>query len=107
MGFVVLPDEVQIITVPRIVTVNALVENLSEATTPLLTTAIPHSAPIWDGEIYTELLSGLEDARLRLGAMYATPIRQHLSNSPAQYDYSSANTRYAEYVQPLERFFGR
>src|SRR5579859_1712206 len=54
IGFVVLPREMQLIIVPRTITINNLVNRLEKELAPLLAGLIPLDGPLWDPEIYSE-----------------------------------------------------
>jgi hypothetical protein len=103
VGFVVLPRELELIIVPRTLTLNALVARLEKETTPFLASLIPFDGPVWDPEIYSEPLDGTETVRSRLHVMIATPVKLRLAAAPELYDYSSANPRYAEELDKFER----
>jgi len=103
IGFVVLPRELELIIVPRTLTLNALVARLEKETAPFLATLITLDGPFWDPEIYSEPLDGAETVRSRLHVMIATPVKLRLAFAPELYDYSSANPRYAEELDKFER----
>lgn len=103
IGFVVLPRELELIIVPRSLTLSALVARLEKETAPLLINLIAFDGPFWDPEIYSEPLDGEETIRSRLHVMIATPVKLRLAVAPELYDYSSANPRYAEELDKFER----
>ncbi len=103
IGFVVLPRELELIIIPRTLTINALVARLEKETAPLLAILIKLDGPVWDPEIYYEPLEGAETVRSRLRVMIAAPVKLRLAIAPELYDYSSANPRYAEELDKFER----
>ncbi len=103
IGFVVLPREMQLIIVPRMLTVNSLVERLERELSPLLGSLITLDGAFWDPEIYSEPLDGTEAIRSRLQVMQATPVKLRLASSPDSYDFSSANPRYRNDLDKFER----
>lgn len=102
VAFVVLPKEMQLIIIPREVTVNTLVARLEEHLGPLLCPLINTQQPIWDDEIYSEPLESAEDIKSRIQLIHAAPVRQKLCSSPASYDFSSANPRFQTELDKLE-----
>ncbi len=103
IGFVVLPRELQMIIVPREITVNSLVSRLEKEITPILGALIQLDGALWDPEIYSETLEGMESVRSRLYVMQAAPVKLRLASSPDTYDFSSANPRYQNDLDRFER----
>ncbi len=108
IGFVVLPREMQLIIVPRSLSVNALVGKLEKETASLLSALAACDPPIWDPEIYSEPLDGVEAIRSRMQVMQAAPVKLRLAAAADLYDFSSANPRYHNdldklQTQPLSR----
>ena len=103
IGFVVLPREMQLIIIPRSITVNTLAARLEKETGPLLAQLIALDGPIWDQDIYAEPLDGVETIRSRLYVMQAAPVKLRLASAPELYDFSSANPRYSEDLDKMER----
>ena len=103
IGFVVLPREMQLIIIPRSITVNMLASRLERETAPLLAKLMPIDGPVWDQDIYAEPLDGVETVRSRLYMMQATPVKLRLASAPDLYDFSSANPRYADELDKMER----
>jgi hypothetical protein len=103
VAFVVLPKELQLIIIPREVTVNMLVARLEEHLSPLLCPLINVQQPIWDDEIYSEPLESAEDIKSRIQLIHAAPVRQRLSTNPSTYDFSSANPRFQNDLDKLEQ----
>lgn len=96
LGFLVMPKEIQLIVVPKDLTVNALVGRLESETGPLLAALLNSPQPIFDTEIYSEPLDGVEAIKSRLQMMHAAPVRARLAPIASAYDYSSANPRFAK-----------
>ena len=94
IGFVVLPREI---------TVNSLVSRLEKEITPILGALIQLDGALWDPEIYSETLEGMESVRSRLYVMQAAPVKLRLASSPDTYDFSSANPRYQNDLDRFER----
>ena len=105
IGFVVLPREMQLIIVPRTITVNNLIARLEKELAPLLAALIPLDGPLWDPEIYAEPLEGVEAIRSRIQAMQSSPVKLRLAAAPDLYDFSSANVRYAEELDKVDQIF--
>jgi hypothetical protein len=104
IGFVALPKELQLLIVPREVNVSTLVERLEEVTAPLLCAILACEAPVWDTvDIYTETVDGHEDIKTRLTAMHGAPVKLRLAVQPASYDFSSANSRFQNDLDKIER----
>ncbi len=103
IGFVVLPREMQLIIVPRSLTVHVLVSRLEKELAPLLKALIPLEGLLWDPEIYSETLDGSEAIRSRMQVMQAAPVKLRLAAAPDLYDFSSANPRYQNDLDKLER----
>lgn len=103
IGFVVLPRELQLVIVPRLLAVNALVSKLEKETAALLCALASCEAPVWDDEIYSEPLDGIEAIKSRLQVMQAAPVKLRLAAAPDLYDFSSANPRYQNELDKVER----
>jgi len=103
IGFVVLPKEIQMIIVPREVSVGSLGRHFEQACGAILCQLAGVEPPAFDTEIYMEPLDGSESLKSRMQGMLQTPVRLRLSGSPAAYDYSSANVRFQNELDKLER----
>lgn len=103
VAFVVLPKELQLIIIPRDVTVNMLVSRLETHLGPLLCPLVNTQQPIWDDEIYSETLESSEDIKSRIQLIHAAPVRLRLVTNPAAYDFSSANPRFQNELDRLEQ----
>lgn len=103
IGFVFLPREIQMVIVPREITISALVSKLEVETGTMICQIMKCDEPAWDAEYYSEQLDGNEDVKARLNQIHMAPVRQKLASNPASYDYSSANPRYVNDLNKFER----
>jgi Icc-related predicted phosphoesterase len=103
VAFAVLPKELHLIIIPRSVSVNTLVMRLEEHLGPLLCPVVNAQQPIWDDEIYSEVLEATEDIKARIQLVHAAPVKARLSSNPVLYDFSSANPRFQNDLDKLER----
>ncbi len=103
IGFVVLPKEIQMIIVPREVPAASLGKHFERACGALLCQLAGIEPPAFDDEVYLEPLDGSESLKSRMQGMLGTPVRLRLAGSPAAYDYSSANARFQNELDILDR----
>ncbi len=89
LGFVVLPNELQVLMVPHGKPVTELLGNLEASVHTRLTDV----ATIFDTDIYKEKVDS-EEIRVRLKWMHQAPVRSRLATMSEAYPYSSANSRF-------------
>jgi len=90
LGFVVLPNELQVLMVSHGKPVTELLGNLEAS----LHTWLTDVATIFDTDIYKEKVDCTEEIRLRLKWMHQAPVRSRLATLSEAYPYSSANSRF-------------
>jgi hypothetical protein len=89
LGFVVLPNELQVLMVSHGKPVTELLGNLEASVHTRLTDV----TTIFDTDIYKEKVDS-EEIRVRLKWMHQAPVRSRLATLSEAYPYSSANSRF-------------
>jgi hypothetical protein len=96
LGFVVLPNEVQLLFVPRNLPVSILIGSLETSVYPTVCQTKSINHPVFDPDFYREKIDSNEDIKHRLQWMHLTPVRARLTRLSEAYPYSSANSRYQD-----------
>jgi len=94
LGFVIMPNELQLLIVPRRISPPKLVEYLEAELYPFLNASKWIPGKIFDADIYLERIDLAEDLRLRQRMIHNTPVKAGLVSSAANYSFSTANPRY-------------
>ncbi len=94
LGFVVLPNEVQLLFIPHKIAVAALIDELEKTVFPAVSQAESVPKTVFDTDFYREKIDCSEDIKHRLKWMLQTPVRARLARMSESYPYSSANVRY-------------
>ena len=90
MGFVVLPNEVQLMIVPRHLTPMMAAEHLESEVGPVLSALTWVPGKVFDNDFYQERIDLVEDIRQRRRMMHNAPIKAGLCPSAAAYLFSRA-----------------
>jgi hypothetical protein len=102
IGFVVLPNEVQLLIYPRRLVVSTLVNSLETDLYPMMSVLTPISGSIFDTDFYREKVDCDEECRQRLRWMHLAPVRARLATLAETYPFSSANPRYRDLLRSIQ-----
>jgi hypothetical protein len=95
LGFVVLPNELQLLIVPHGKSMNDVFKFLDAEIMAQVQTVKPvDKNNIFDADYYREKIDSNDEIRQRLRWMYASPVRSRLTTNSSAYPYSSANERF-------------
>jgi hypothetical protein len=95
-GFVVLPETLELVATPLMVSVSALVGYIESETIPLLSVLLPDHGILWNRHFMRSPLETQRSLDARLNMLLLSPVARGLANSAETYAYSSVNPRYAE-----------
>jgi hypothetical protein len=101
VGFVVLPQELQLLIVPRSLAVSSLIINLETQIYPQLSLIKPISGTVLDPDFYREKVDCDEEVRQRIRWMHLAPVRARLATLAEGYPHTSANAKFQEFICPL------
>jgi hypothetical protein len=98
VGFVVLPQEIQLLIVPRSLAVSSLVINLETQIYPQLKLIQPITGTVLDPDFYREKVDCDEEVKQRIRWMHLAPVRARLATLAEGYPFTSANVKFQEFI---------
>jgi hypothetical protein len=101
VGFVVLPQEMQLLIVPRSLAVSSLVINLETQIYPQLKLIQPITGTVLDPDFYREKVDCDEEVKQRIRWMHLAPVRARLATLAEGYPFTSANVKFQEFICAL------
>lgn len=103
-GFVILPEALEMVMTPIKQGVAGVVAHLQAETIPLLTVLLPEAGMVWARQVAHVSLTTQRALDARLQMMLLVPVANGISETAADYAYSSANPRYTASVTVFTGF---
>lgn len=98
IAFAVLPDEMQMVVVPRKQPLDKIIPALRDHSTPLLSIVLFGETDIWDPRSVRRPITNPRMLQMQIEQVHLTPVMQGLSRSPTEYPFSSANERFSDMI---------
>jgi hypothetical protein len=94
LAFAVLPDELQLVVVPKRQQPGGIMRNIQSETTPLLAALLRGRTQIWHPKFRKIVLRQSDALHAQIENVHRAPVALGLSRHPADFPYCSANARF-------------
>ncbi len=95
-AFVIMPDHLHLIIIPRGKNVSQIMHSIKSFSSKEINKSSHHEGSLWQSS-FRDLTLWSEDVVIeKIRYIHNNPVRKGLVSDPENYQYSSANTRYAK-----------
>jgi putative transposase len=102
LGYVVMPDHVHLMMIPRRGTISDIMRNIKAYTGNTIRQRMRIHSDIWQDSFHDHVVRGNRDFEAKLDYMHSNPLRDGIVDDLASYPYSSYRNFYTDHEPVLE-----
>ena len=99
LGFVIMPDHLHIIIIPRGENrVSFIMQEIKKGSARLINRSNGRKGKLWMNEYYDYIIRGESDLMEKMGYIHYNPVKKGLVDNEEEYPFSSANPKYEQFL---------